>query len=282
MKKSYIILIILILYLCYLVSNPWTLNMNKYNVYKYIDSKYSLKTKLFKYNELKNINEFPIIIKPAMYSGHSTNVYKISNSKELNDVIKKLTNNQKYIVQEFYNSKYEVGLLYEKNPLIKNGKIISIVLKKKYNSEWKPLNCDNILYKKNVCYNFNREDLITKELSDVIIHISNNIPNFNVGRYDIGFDNIEDFKNGKNFKIFELNGNSGSDIRCNFTNYNIDKNNFNNILYLIRFIIVRILYGFINLIINKHNCIIILFETFERLKLLCNSNEISHILSPSF
>jgi hypothetical protein len=276
-----IITIILILYFYFLIANPWTLNMNKYNVYKYIDKNHSLETTLYKYEELININKFPIIIKPNMYSGHGTDVYKVDNKDELKNIIKKIKNNQEYIVQEFYNNKYEVGLLYEKNPLSEKGKIISIVLKQKYNKEWKPLSCNNIMYKKNVCSYVNREDLITKELSCVINNISKNIPNFNVGRYDIGFNDIDEFKKGK-FKVFELNGNTGIDLRCNFINYNIDEKNINNILYLLRFIIVRVYYGFISLIINKYECCIILSETLKRIKLIFNANEISHILSPSF
>ena len=280
-NTTIVIFIILISYLCFLVANPWTLNMNKYNVYKYICKEHSLETMLYNYDELININKFPIIIKPNMYSGHGTDVYKVDNINELKIILKKIKNNQEYIVQEFYNSKYEVGLLYEKNPLLENGKIISIVLKQKYNYEWKPLSCDNIMYEKKVCLNIIRDDLITNELSDVINNVSKNIPNFNVGRYDIGFDNIDEFKKGK-FKVFELNGNTGADLRCNFTNYNINKDNINNILYLLRFIIVRIYYGFISLIINKYECSIIFSEMLKRIKLVCNANEISHILSSSF
>jgi len=230
-NTTIVIFIIFISYLCFLVANPWTLNMNKYNVYKYICKEHSLETMLYNYNELININKFPIIIKPNMYSGHGTNVYKVDNINELENILKKIKNNQQYIVQEFYNSKYEVGLLYEKNPLLENGKIISIVLKQKYNDEWKPLSCDNIMYKKNVCLYVNRDDLITEELSCVINNMSKNIPNFNVGRYDIGFNDIDELKKG-NFKVFELNGNTGSDVRCNFTNYNINKDNINNLYYL--------------------------------------------------
>ena len=281
MNTTIILYIILILYLCFLVANPWTLNMNKYNIYKYICKEHSLETMLYNYDDLININEFPIIIKPNIYSGHGTDVYKIDNKDELKNIIKKIKNKQEYIVQEFYNNKYEVGLLYEKNPLSEKGKIISIVLKQKYTNEWKPLRCDNIMYKKNICSYVNREDLITEELSCVIDNISKNIPNFNVGRYDIGFNDIDEFKKGK-FKVFELNGNTSIDLRCNFTNYNINKDNINNILYLLRFIIVRIYYGFISLIINKYECCIILSEMLKRIKLIFNANEISHVLSPSF
>lgn len=282
MKTIYIILIIFFLYFCYLVSNPWTLNMDKYTIYKFLNNKYTLKSELYNYEDLINITKFPVIVKPNLYSGHGTNVYKINDKNNLISKIKYLSNNQKYIVQEFYDSKYEVGLLYEKNPLSNNGNIISIGLKQKYDSEWKPLSCDNVLYKKKVCYTVDRNDLITKNLTNIIKSISINIPNFNVGRYDIGFDNINDFKNGLNFKIFELNGNTGADLKCEFKNYNIGKDNIMNILYFLRFFLVRVIYGMINLIINKKQCIIIFIENIKRLKLLLNANEISHILSPSF
>lgn len=46
---------------------------------------------------------------------------------------------------------------------------------------------------------------ISPELEEVIHHISNQIPGFNFGRYDIRFESEEDLKSGK-FEIIELNG----------------------------------------------------------------------------
>lgn len=46
----------------------------------------------------------------------------------------------------------------------------------------------------------------TPELEAVIDHISRGIDGFFVGRYDIRTPSIEDFKQGRNFKIIELNG----------------------------------------------------------------------------
>jgi hypothetical protein len=273
--------IIFIIYICFLCANPWTLKMNKYNVYTNINSQYKLKTHLYEYEELKNIHCFPVIIKPNMYSGHGSDVCKITNKNELIEYIKKINNAQPYIVQEYYPSKYEVGLLYEKNPFSKNGNIISIVLKKKFDNTWKPLSCDTLFSNKNVCTSIDKPEWITDKLSCVINDISNNVPNFYVGRYDIGFDDIEEFKNGKNFKIFELNGNAGADLRASFKNVSIVENIY-PLYYLMRFLIIRILYGFINLMINKHECLIILSETVQRIKLLLKANEASHILSPSF
>lgn len=283
MKKIYkFIIIFLILYICFLCSNPWTLEMNKYKVYSYIEPKFKLKTMLYEYEELKTINEFPIIIKPNIYSRLSTDTSKISNKIELEEYIKRIKNNQNYIVQEFYPSKYEVGVLYEKNPLNKKGKIISIVLKQKYNDVWKPLSCVNILKKENVCVNKDRSDLITKELNETIEYISSKVPSFYTGRYDIGFDNIEDFKKGKNFKIFELNGNGSIDLRMSITELEFNKNNFYKFFYILRFIFSRMLFGFINLTIHKKKCTQILLETKERFEMIFNENELSWLITPSF
>lgn len=280
MKKVNIAIIFFIIYICFLCSNPWTLDMTKYKVYSYIEEEFKLKTILCEYNQIKSLENFPVILKPNMYSRHSTGIFKIENKTELKNIENKLVSKQNYIVQEFYKSKYEVGVLYEKNPLCKKGKIISIVLKQKYNNYWEPLQCGNIIIKQNPCYLIDRPDLITKELNETIERISSNIPKFYVGRYDIGFDDIEDFKKGKNFKIFELNGNGSIDLRNVVTDLKLD--NFYKLIYFLRFIIVRIIFGFINLIINKHECAKIFFETTERTKMLLNANEISWIISPSF
>ena len=294
-KMKNIFITIFIIYICFLCANPWTLKMNKYNVYTHINSEYKLKTYLYKYEELKNIDYFPIIIKPNMYSGHGSDVCKITNKNELIKYIKKTNDIQQYIIQEYYPSKYEVGLLYEKNPFSKNGNIISIVLKKKSDNSWKPLSCDTLFTNKHVCTSIDKPEWITDKLSCIINNISNNVPNFYVGRYDIGFDDIEEFKNGKNFKVFELNGNAGADLRASFKSLSIvdtttgiisltsvSENILYPLYYLIRFLVIRIIYGFINLMINKHECLIILLETIQRIKLLLKANEISHILSPSF
>jgi hypothetical protein len=49
-------------------------------------------------------------------------------------------------------------------------------------------------------------NLKTPELEAVIDRISQTFPGFYFGRYDIRTSSIDDFKQGKNFKIIELNG----------------------------------------------------------------------------
>src|SRR6266702_778071 len=48
--------------------------------------------------------------------------------------------------------------------------------------------------------------LRTDALERVIDNISRKVPGFYIGRYDIRYENEEDFKQGRNFKIVELNG----------------------------------------------------------------------------
>ena len=48
--------------------------------------------------------------------------------------------------------------------------------------------------------------LRTDALERVIENISRKVPGFYIGRYDIRYENEEDFKQGRNFQIVELNG----------------------------------------------------------------------------
>jgi hypothetical protein len=48
--------------------------------------------------------------------------------------------------------------------------------------------------------------LHTEHLERVIDEISQRLPGFFVGRYDIRYANEEDFKQGRNLQIIELNG----------------------------------------------------------------------------
>jgi hypothetical protein len=52
-------------------------------------------------------------------------------------------------------------------------------------------------------------DLITPEIEEAFDQISKNIPGFFVGRYDIRFEDLEAFQQGKDYKILELNGAGG-------------------------------------------------------------------------
>ena len=55
--------------------------------------------------------------------------------------------------------------------------------------------------------------LRTNELERVIDRISRKLPGFFIGRYDMRYENEEDFKQGRNFQIVELNG-ASSEATC--------------------------------------------------------------------
>ena len=126
-------------------------------------------------------------------------------------------------------------------------------MKSKKQDNWQPLKCETLSNNESVaCHDMTH--IISDELTKVINNIAVNIPNFYVGRFDIGFDSWNDLQKGENFKIFELNGVMGFDLRALFNTYNpflLAK----NILLWIRWIIVRLIIGFINLVtLNSSIC----------------------------
>lgn len=222
--------------------NKWSYNDDKYTIYSKIINPFKLNSheynSKFEYN--KDI-KFPFIIKPIICSGSNKGVQLIKNKKELDEFNKNRCIYEKYMVQEFYPTKYEVGILYEKIPYISDGKIVSIVLKHKEGGNWSPLKCEN---QKNKGVNCSiRNDLITEDLSRAIKKIADKIPGFNMGRFDIGFNDIDEFKKGEKFKCFELNGVMGYDLRFSTKDFGIQE-----IGLIFRWIFVRILTGSINLL----------------------------------
>jgi hypothetical protein len=224
--------------------NKWSYHENKYTIYKKIIDPYKLNSYEYDDKIVNNSIKYPFIIKPIICSGTNKGVQIIKNHNELIKFNKNKYKNEKYMVQEFYPSKYEVGLLYEKIPHITNGKIVSIILKINKNSNnWKPLQCDSILVDRGTQCS-NKMDLITEELTKSIQKIASKIPGFYMGRFDIGFNNIDDFKKGKNFKCFELNGVMGYDLRIT----NNKKFEIEEFKLALRWILVRLLTGSINLL----------------------------------
>ena len=272
MNKIILYLVILfLLYICFVSSNTFDNSVHKLKLYDFIDDNYKLKT--YNYNELDKII-YPCIVKPIYCSGRNINVKKINNRNDLNFILK---NNKEYMIQDFYNSKYEAGLLYERIPFFNTGKIISIVLKKK-DYMWQPLKCGNVKNNEStICINM--DELITDKLTKKINNICLKIPYFYVGRFDIGFDDINELKNGLNFKIYELNGNMGFDLRTNITKN--DGKKIYKMILILRFVFTRILIGLINIVYNKKifiNNIVCTKKRFDNCK-LCQDWEL--IFSPS-
>lgn len=151
--------------------------------------------------------------------------------------------------QEFVDSNYEVGILYERNPLHKKGEIKSIIMRKFLkNNKFKLENKCLFIYERTDFVNLNH--LITPKLIRIIDNISKKILNFYLGRYDIRAHSLEDVTNG-NFYILEANGTMGFDL-----NYQCYKNNYINLyafLKKMRWVFIRIYYGLINII--TFNCV---------------------------
>lgn len=235
-----ILLIVILFFIITFISkavNKWTCIDDKYTIYTHIIEPYRLKS--VEYNE--NIINYPFIIKPTICSGSNKGVKLIKNSLDLEEFKKTKCPWEKYMIQEFYPSKYEVGVLYEKIPYFTDGNIVSIVMKQRNGNKWEPLKCENHVNNGVNCSI--RNDLITEDLLLTIRKIANNIPGFYMGRFDIGFNDEEEFKKGRNFKCFELNGVMGFDLRISRKDYGIKE-----IGFLIRWILVRILVGLINLL----------------------------------
>jgi hypothetical protein len=121
-----------------------------------------------------------------------------------------------FMVQTFLGDySLEVGILYEKYPWNNTGNIIEMVEK---------TNKNNIKTYDSI----NRVDQtirITEKLKDTIGKLSDNIPNFYVGRYDIRFRNFEELLND-HFKIVEVNGTMGMELTCETFNFCCFLNDF--------------------------------------------------------
>ena len=157
-------------------------------------------------------------------------------------------NTKNTMYQEFIDTEYEVGILYERNPFKKNGKIISIIQRKFLGGERFTADLNTTLngIKNNEIVD--RNNLITQKLNKVIDHISKKIPNFFVGRYDVRCKNLQDLKDAKNFYVLEINGSMGFDLAKD-SNFSLLSNLKIKFIWLLK----RIYYGLLNIL--KLNCV---------------------------
>ena len=134
MKK---LIILIIIYICFILSNPLNVKNDKTYGPKHIPDNYVQPFVIINSKDDLVKVEFPCIFKPNRCSGGSKNVELIHNIK---DAIKYLKNIDNIIAQKIHNGPYEVGVLYERHPFLKNGKIVSIV-SKNLDNKWKALKC---------------------------------------------------------------------------------------------------------------------------------------------
>jgi glutathione synthase/RimK-type ligase-like ATP-grasp enzyme len=237
--KINLILSLLINMIIFINVNPYKKQENKLSILNYIPKKYVPKTD--KFINIKDI-KYPFILKPNNCSGCSKDVKVINNNIELDNYLK---NNYQVLndilYQDFIPYENEVGILYEKDLYTNKGKIVSITQKKSLNYQIMA-GCNNDIN----C--FDLTDRITPKLNKIICDISDYIPDFNVGRYDIKYKNDESLFNGEDFYILEVNGNMGFDLRKNITN--ILMSNY----YIYRWFLHRFFYGIKNIItLNGYN-----------------------------
>ncbi|NNC70472.1 MAG: ATP-grasp domain-containing protein [Flavobacteriaceae bacterium] len=198
---------------------------------------FEITTKQIALSEIK----YPLIAKPDVgFRGYL--VKKINSEKDLHDYLKR--NDIDIIIQEFIDYKNECGILYARVPNQTEGEITSITLKKfltikgdgrstlselitndnrayLYFDLLKNIHKDamNTIVKKDeekvltVIGNhskgtqfLNGNHLISKELITTIDAINKKIDGWYYGRLDIKYDTFEKLKQGKDFKIIEING----------------------------------------------------------------------------
>ncbi|TGL64301.1 carboxylate--amine ligase [Leptospira sarikeiensis] len=185
--------------------------------------------------------EFPIILKPD--SGQrGQGVRKIKNSFELENYLKE--SNVDLLVQEYHPGPFEVGIFYYRFPNEEKGRIFSITRKvfprvtgdgisalktliedhprfklqkekfrARFSGIWEEVlpkgktislseagnHCQGTLF-------LDGSEWITPELEESIDKISFTFPGFYFGRYDIRFSSLQNFLQGKDLHIVELNG----------------------------------------------------------------------------
>ena len=192
--------------------NPLPISMcDKFSILKIIPKKY-LPYQQYSLCEIKNKNIiFPIIIKPFCCSGCGRNINIIYSDKELKLFIKKNIRPESYMVQQYledYN--IELGVLYEKLPWEKSGKITEITEKTNYSDKIRNYSKEHIK---------NHPEYLNNEIINNIFNkLNENIPNLHAIRYDIRLKNIYDLQKD-NFKIVEINGATGYSLQENPTKF---------------------------------------------------------------
>jgi hypothetical protein len=204
-------------WIIFLNTNPYPLTQdNKLTIMELISKQYRPEIQ-FSLDELKNSSmhemnvNFPIIIKPSVCSGQKINVTIVKSQQALDDYFRENGNENasNYMVQNYLSDEYdmEIGVLWEKMPWDKEGKIIEINAQPKYKKNKDELTEQD---KRAQLYGSDKKietfnHVITDHLNKLFNDISKPIKGFNAGRYDILIKSLKDFQNG-DFKILEVNG----------------------------------------------------------------------------
>jgi hypothetical protein len=211
----------LIQWIIFLNINPYPLkNNNKLAIMSYIpenmkpDQEYLMSS--IDTEQIKNL-KYPIIIKPIICTTGGTGIHIFNSNDEFSYFV---TSNEhkidtsQYMIQSYTEDHdIEIGVLYERKPWEKTGKVIEIV-EKTQKDKIRPLESESIV---------NHPELITAKVEEIIETLSRKIPEFYIGRYDIRLKHLEDLEKG-DFKILEVNGCMG--MMLNSNEYLFDNNAF--------------------------------------------------------
>jgi hypothetical protein len=187
-------------WILFLNVNPYPISIdNKLEVMEKVPIKFRPEVQ-YSFSEIGNKKiTYPIVIKPVFCSGDGHNVRIIKSESDLNNVMNQITDPSEYMVQNYladYN--VEVGVLYERMPWEKTGRVIEIT-EKTNSDEVKNWEENNII---------NQSSIINNSIHRIFNNISKKVPGLNVGRYDIRLHSIQDLEKG-DFKIVEINGTMG-------------------------------------------------------------------------
>lgn len=190
----------IIIWIIFLNVNPYTTDQNKYTILDNIPKEFvPPMSMLADVQDVTQLN-YPVILKPVVCARTGNDVRKLDSPNEFGSV----SGAKDYMIQAYSPYEREVGVLYERMPWEKNGRIVSIIEKLGRNPirKW--------CFGDDECKN--RQDLITPQFQSKIDEISKMIPNFYTGRYDIRYQDDASIAIAKNFHIVEVNGTMGFDL----------------------------------------------------------------------
>ena len=181
--------------------------------------------------------EYPIVLKPSKCEGLSNDV-KVAESpeqaiKHFNDI-----GDKNIIIQKYSKLPLEGTIIFDRNPMTNNihievtSRFMENPKKEKY-----PIYKFGGINTKQTKYN------ITPKLRENIIKMSNKIPDFNFGRYDIKYESKKKLENGE-FEVIEINNVFCADTRFNFA-YD------SSLIYVLYSVFLRLFYGYLNILLGK-------------------------------
>ncbi len=232
------------------IKNAGFLMESKKEIYDILPKEYIPKTILFKYGtsaedvlkviESSNIS-FPCIAKPDI-GAKGQAVQKIEEPADIVAYLAKICMN--FLIQEFIDLPYEVGIFYCRLPDEQKGKITGIVAKEFLIVKGDGVSSITSLLMKNPrhflqlgalekIYGNDLNKVLEKDEQKNLVPYGNHargakfvdvsfwadekfnnsfdlfckqVPEFYYGRLDVMYNTLEELKEGKNFKVIELNG----------------------------------------------------------------------------